>query len=57
MKTLFIVNPKSGGGKPARRWPEIREIFRAEDWTFEVAFTESRGHATLLTRSALKDGF
>ena len=57
MKTLFIVNPKSGGGKPARRWPETREVFRAENWTFEVAFTESRGHATQLTRVALKDGF
>src|ERR1043166_3200198 len=57
MKTLFLVNPKSGRGKPAKRWPEIRDGFRAESWTFDVAFTESRGHATLLARSALMEGF
>lgn len=57
MKTLFIVNPKSGRGKPAECWPRLREIFSAVNPDFSVTFTESRGHAIALSRSAIRDGF
>ncbi len=57
MKTFFIVNPRSGRGKPGRLWPQISEVFRAQDRTFEVAFTERRGHGKALARQALQDGF
>lgn len=56
MKIRFIVNPKSGGGEPAKRWPHVREFFRGENWDFDVAFTENRGHGTALALAALKDG-
>ena len=57
MKTLFLVNPKSGRGKPARLWPQISEVFRAQNRSVEVAFTEHRGHGQTLARQALHDGF
>ena len=57
MKTLFIVNPKSGRGKPGRLWPRIRDVFRARDWRFDVAFTEGRGHGKALAREAVRNGF
>lgn len=56
MKTLFIVNPKSGRGKPAQCWPRLKEIFSATNCNFSVAFTESRGHAIALSRSAIHNG-
>ena len=56
MKTLFIVNPKSGRGKPGRLWPQISDVFRTQDWRFDVAFTEGRGHGKTLARQALQDG-
>jgi diacylglycerol kinase (ATP) len=54
---MFIVNPRSGRGKAGERWPQIREILHAENYTFEVAFTQSRGRGTPLARTALHDGF
>lgn len=57
VKTIFIVNPRSGRGKPAKLWPQISEAFRAQHRSFAVAFTEGRGHAQTLARQALQDGF
>jgi YegS/Rv2252/BmrU family lipid kinase len=57
MKTMFLVNPRSGRGAAGARWPLIREIFQAENRTFDVAFTQSRGHGAALARAALQDGF
>lgn len=57
MKTFFVINPKSGRGKPAQCWPRLREIFSAAKWNFSVAFTESRGHAVTLARDAVQNGF
>lgn len=56
MKTLFIVNPKSGRGKPAKRWPQISAIFRAANWEFEHVFTQQRGEAAEITRQAAQAG-
>ena len=56
MKALFIVNPKSGRGKPAECWPRIAEIFRNENQPFDVAFTQHRGHAATLARDARRVG-
>lgn len=54
---LFIIlNPKSAGGKTASQWkkmePEIIKNF--SEW--EVVFTQRQGHATELTRKAIKNG-
>jgi len=56
MRATFIVNPKSGRGKPARLWPAIHELFRAASWNFEVSFTERRGDAARLAGRAARDG-
>jgi YegS/Rv2252/BmrU family lipid kinase len=57
MKTILIVNPTSARGKMQRRWPQIQAVLQAENFPFEVAFTESRGHATALARAAVDAGF
>ena len=57
VKTFFIVNPKSGRGRPHRLWPQISEVFRAQGRSFDVAFTQGRGQGKALARQALQDGF
>ncbi|MBI4788491.1 MAG: diacylglycerol kinase family lipid kinase [Chloroflexi bacterium] len=57
MKTQLIINPTSARGKMVKRWPRIEETLRAENFPFEAAFTERRGHATELARAALDAGF
>lgn len=57
MKTKLIVNPTSARGKMQKRWPQIQAVLQAEDFPFEVAFTERRGHATALARDAVDAGF
>ena len=56
MKTQLIVNPTSAGGKLRARWDEIRQTLEAENFPFEAAFTECRGHASELARAALARG-
>ncbi len=57
MKTKLIVNPTSARGKMQKRWPQIQAILQAENFPFEVAFTERRGHAIALARAAVDAGF
>lgn len=33
---LFVINPAAGGGKVARRWPELSELLKAHALDFEV---------------------
>lgn len=54
MKTLFIINPKSGHGlDPERALAGIRTNFPDAQW----AFTERAGHATELAQKAVERGF
>lgn len=56
---LAIVNPKSGSGRAAKRWPALETRLRAalaERGELEVAFTSARRHATLLAREAIELG-
>jgi len=54
-RTVLVVNPKSQGGRLAKRWTEVGEtISRA--FAFEAAMTKGPGDATRLTREALRDG-
>ena len=57
MKTMFLVNPRSGRGAAGAQWPRIRDIFQAENRAFDIAFTQRRGHGAALARAALQDGF
>lgn len=54
MKTLFVINPKSGKGlDPQRALTGIRTNFPDAQW----AFTERAGHATELAAKAVERGF
>ncbi len=57
MKTFVIVNPASSGGATRKHWPEMREKLSLALPEFDWAFTENRGHASLLTQKALKAGY
>jgi len=56
---LAIVNPKSGSGRAAKRWPGLEARLRAalaERGELEVVLTSARRHATLLAREAIERG-
>lgn len=57
VKAFFIINPTSGRGKSAKRWPHIREIFRTAKWQFDFAFTQRRGEAREIARQAVRGNF
>jgi diacylglycerol kinase (ATP) len=52
-----IVNPVAANGAAGKRWPQIRDILRAEGGQFDASFTESPNHATELAREALSAGY
>jgi YegS/Rv2252/BmrU family lipid kinase len=51
-----IVNPASAGGATGKRWPAVELLFEANKFAHDVVFTSRPGHATALTRQALRDG-
>jgi len=56
-KIAFVVNPYSGNGKTARRWPKLAEAIQEEIGEFILLKTERSGHATELVQQALRDGY
>jgi diacylglycerol kinase (ATP) len=52
----MVVNPASDHGRTARRWPEIARAAAARGLDLDVRATEAAGHASELTRAALKEG-
>ena len=56
-RTLVVFNPKSSGGSTGRRRQAIEAAIRGAVGTFDLAETTGPGHATELSRQALKDGF
>jgi len=52
-----IVNPVAANGAVSKRWPQMRDILRAEGGQFDASFTEGPGHATDLAREALSAGY
>ena len=54
---MYIVNPAAANGKTGRDWPEIYSLLnRIDGRDLSVAQTNAVGHATELTRNALRDG-
>jgi YegS/Rv2252/BmrU family lipid kinase len=53
---LVIVNPNAGNGKGHKDWDEISGLLTKEGLTFNVKFTEAKGHAIAITKEALKQG-
>ncbi len=56
MRAVMIVNPASDGGRTGRRWPEIARAAGQHGLELEPRLTEAPGHASELTRQALRDG-
>lgn len=54
---FVVVNPASGGGRAARRWPALARALRRAGVGFEVTHTSGPGHATGLAAEALEAGF
>jgi YegS/Rv2252/BmrU family lipid kinase len=52
----MIVNPASASGRTARRWPEVARRAAAHGLEVDTRMTEAPGHATELTRAALREG-
>lgn len=52
----LIVNPSAGGGRAAKRLPEVEAALRARGIAFRVERTQSLDHARELARSALARG-
>lgn len=53
---VLIVNPNSAGGRTRAAWPRTEAMLREALGAFHPLFTERAGHATDLTRAALRDG-
>lgn len=53
----FIVNPMSGNGKSKKKWAAIQSHLQFHSIDFQVAYTERKGHAIDLAKTAIKNGF
>ena len=56
MKPLFIVNPRSGGGRTGQVFESMRRPIERIVGDFEVAFTERPRHAEDIAREAALAG-
>jgi diacylglycerol kinase (ATP) len=54
-RTVVVVNPRSQGGRLAKRWPELAETL-TRAFPYDEAHTTAPGDATRLTREALRGG-
>ena len=56
-KMACVVNPYSGNGRTARKWPELAALIEDQIGPFEFLRTQQAGDATGLVRQALRDGY
>ena len=57
VNTAVIVNPRSGGGKTGKKWPQIAKALTERLGKIEVRFTGHPGHAISLARELLEQGY
>jgi len=55
-RATVIVNPAAGANRTHRRWPGIKHLIERTGLSFDSRFTEGRGHAIELARTAVNDG-
>lgn len=53
---LFIINPKSGTNRKKEFPSQINHILNKKLFSYDIAYTEYRGHAIELTSQAAKNG-
>ncbi len=56
-RTFVIANPTAGAGSVGDDWQLIERLLRANLPELDFAFTEGPGHATLLAREAIRNGW
>jgi len=56
MSAFVVVNPRSGGGRTGREWPQIERALLETYPGMRTAMTRARGEATMLVRTALAEG-
>ena len=56
-RTLFVVNPKSAGGRTRKDWPAIEALAREILGSVSTRLTERQGHATELAAQAIQEGY
>lgn len=56
MRTLFIVNPVSAGGRTALRFEKSHTAIRNVTGDFSISYTEYQGHGIELARQAFHEG-
>ena len=54
---LAMVNPNAGKGKGKKDWEQIAALLEKAGLRFTLQLTESKGHAIVLTRDALRKGY
>jgi YegS/Rv2252/BmrU family lipid kinase len=57
MEWFVIVNPNAGKRKGEKDWLEIAALLTAAGIVFVSVFTEHRGHAVVLTRKYIENGY
>lgn len=57
MEWFVIVNPNAGKRKGEKDWLEIAAQLTAEGIEYTNVFTEHRGHAVMLTRKFIENGY
>ena len=55
MTGFVVINPRSGGGRTGRDWPDIERALRAAYPHMTLAMTRKPGDATTLVRHALSE--
>jgi len=52
-----IVNPVAGGGKTARKWPQLKDQLARSGLAYDFEFTTCKGHGIELAYSAANAGY
>ncbi len=55
-KIAAVVNPRSGGGKTGKRWPQISRALEERIGPVSVRFTKTSGDGIALARELLREG-
>ena len=56
-RTFVVANPTAAAGEVREEWDLVERLMRARIPELDAAFTEGPGHATVLTREALRAGW
>lgn len=56
-RIFTVVNPVSANGRTKKAWPRYNTVLQQKGYQIDPVYTEYPGHATLLVREAIKQGY